>query len=294
MIDKKTEKERLRHPEWIRARLGRTERYGAVRGALAHGGLHTVCEEARCPNRGECWDAGTATFLILGDVCTRACRYCGVRRGAPAPPDPEEPQHLLEAVKRLRGRYVVITSVTRDDLPDGGAAHFAAVVRTLKINPPDIPIELLIPDFGGDADSLRRVADAQPAVLGHNIETVRRLFPSLRPQGDYDRSLALLARAAEEYPLMPVKSGLMIGLGETRDEISQALRDLHAAGARLVTVGQYLQPSRECVPVERYPHPDEFDEIRDQALALGFASALCGPLVRSSYHAESSFREKQS
>lgn len=276
---------RSKHPEWIRARLTRTRRGGTVRGAVADGGLHTICEEARCPNRGECWDAGTATFLILGNRCTRNCLYCGVSHGSPPSPDPDEPRRILGAVRKLGCRYVVVTSVTRDDLPDGGAAHFAAVVGALRSDH-EIRIELLVPDFGGCTDAVRTAADARPDVLGHNIEVVERLFPALRPQGNYKRSLSLLEFLKNSYPHLPLKSGLMIGLGETRGEITRALKDLYSSGISIVTVGQYLQPSRECAPVEQYVHPNEFEEIRREALGMGFRSAVCGPLAQSSYRAE--------
>ncbi|MFH1540125.1 MAG: lipoyl synthase [bacterium] len=275
-----------RLPIWITTRLTRSPLGNEVRSAVAAGGLHTICQEARCPNRGECWDAGTATFLILGNVCTRNCLYCGVRHGAPAPPDLNEPARILDAVRKLGCRYVVITSVTRDDLPDGGAVHFVSVTEALRKDSPDTRVELLVPDFRGDSDALKIIVGIQPDVLGHNLEIIERLFPSLRPQGSYKRSLALLEFAKKHHTTLPLKSGLMVGLGETREEISEALRDLFSVGVNIVTVGQYLRPNRECVPVVRYLHPDEFEEIRQEAIDIGFSSAVCGPLVRSSYHAE--------
>jgi lipoyl synthase len=281
----------MRHPEWIRTKLTRTARGGAVRGAVAAGRLHTICEEARCPNRGECWDAGTATFLVLGGVCTRNCKYCSVNHGIPGPAEPDEPRRVAVAVRELGCRYAVITSVTRDDMPDGGAAHFAAVVRALRDTVPGIKIELLVPDFKCDASAITAAVDSQPDVFGHNIEVVRRLFSALRPQGNYDRSLALFDIARRRRPGLPLKSGLMVGLGETREEITVAMNDLRAAGVSIVTVGQYLQPSRERAPVSRYVPPDEFEGIRAEALALGFSHAMCGPLVRSSYHAGEVFNE---
>lgn len=276
---------RRRHPDWIRAKLPRTERAAAVRNAIQSGCLHTVCEEARCPNRGECWDAGTATFLLLGPVCTRGCTYCSVRGGAPAPPDVDEPARTAHAAREMGCRYVVVTSVTRDDLPDGGAAHFAKTVHALRAEIPGSRVELLVPDFGGDADAIACVVASHPDVLGHNLEVVRRLFPTLRPQGDYERSLAFIRRVREINPNMITKSGIMAGLGETRDEIKEALKDLRVAGCRIVTVGQYLQPTPGSAPVARYLHPDEFKEIQTEAVALGFDAAVCGPLVRSSYRA---------
>jgi lipoyl synthase len=280
-----------RHPDWVRSRLPRTARASSVRAALSAGGLHTVCEEARCPNRGECWDAGTATFLILGDACTRGCGYCGVSRGATAPPDPGEPRRVAEAVLRMGCRYMVVTSVTRDDLPDGGAGHFATTVRTLREMAPGAKVELLVPDFQGDAEALRVVADSMPDVLGHNLEVVRRLFPELRPEGSYDRSLSFFRNLRELRPGLVAKSGIMMGLGETRGEAREALRDLREAGVRIVTVGQYLQPAPERVPVARYVPPEEFEEMRAEALAMGFAAAVCGPLVRSSYRAHEAAAE---
>jgi lipoyl synthase len=282
---------RRRHPDWIRARLPRNAQAREVRAALDAGGLHTVCEEAKCPNRGECWDAGAATFLILGDICTRGCAYCGVVKGQPAPPDLDEPRRMADAAIRLKCRYVVITSVTRDDLPDGGASLFAASVRALRETIPGVRVELLVPDFGGDLTALAVAVDSTPDVFGHNIEVVSRLFPTLRPRGDYERSLMLLRNAAQIRPGLITKSGLMIGLGETRTEITQAMRDLRDAGCRILTVGQYLQPTRASVVPERYVPPAEFDEIRDEALSLGFDAAACGPLVRSSYHAMETLEE---
>lgn len=274
-----------RLPEWLKVGLTRTERGAAVRGAIESGRLHTVCREARCPNRGECWDAGTATFLILGDRCARNCRYCGVAHGEPAPVERDEPLRILEAARKLKCKYIVVTSVTRDDLPDGGAGVFAEVVRMLRPGLPDAKVELLVPDFNGNFAAMETVAASQPDVLGHNLEVVERLFPSMRPLGSYRRSLRLLEHAAGIFQSLLLKSGIMVGLGETREEISQALRDLRSAGVSIVTVGQYLRPAAACAPVERYLHPDEFEEMRLEAVELGFRAAACGPLVRSSYRA---------
>ena len=287
MAQKRTQ----RHPEWIRARLPRVKPGGGVRAALAKNRLHTVCEEALCPNRGECWDAGTATFLILGDTCTRNCAYCGVAHGRPAPPDPDEPRRVALAAQELGCRYVVVTSVTRDDLEDGGASHFAAVVRALNQTLPDVLVELLVPDFAGRESTILISADALPRVFGHNLETVRRLFPAVRPQGDYERSLNLLRFLHETRPNLTLKSGLMAGLGESREEIARAMADLRAAGVDMITVGQYLQPTSQSAPVDRYLPPDEFEDIRTEALDMGFRSAVCGPLVRSSYHAEQAIKD---
>lgn len=274
-----------RLPDWVRGGLPGAARGAAVRGAVASGRLHTVCESARCPNRGACWDAGEATFLILGDRCTRSCAYCCVPHGQPAPPDADEPARVLEAVRALDCRYVVITSVTRDDLPGGGAAQFASVTSSLRQGIPGIGVEFLVPDFGGDHEAITTAAAAAPDVFGHNIEVVPRLFKSARPQGNYERSLDLLRYVKDKFPDQITKSGLMAGLGESREEILDVFADLLKAGVDIVTVGQYLQPGRECLPVERFPHPDEFLELERAALGMGFAAAVCGPMVRSSYRA---------
>ena len=273
-----------RKPPWLKVRLPGTQACNRVRDTLARYGLHSICQEARCPNIAECFQEGTATFLILGDICTRNCRYCNVNHGLPAPVDPEEPQNLVAAVASLALKYVVITSVTRDDLPDGGAAVFAACIAALKEALPEVQIEVLIPDFQGREESLAKVTAARPAVINHNIEVVPSLFPALRPQGNYDLSLGILARiGGGERPV--TKSGLMIGLGEERGEIHRVLEDLAAARCRSVTIGQYLQPTRRHWPVHKYYHPDEFAALREIALAMGFAHVEAGPLVRSSYHA---------
>jgi lipoic acid synthetase len=255
-----------------------------VSGTLARLGLRTVCREARCPNVGECWGAGTATVLLLGDVCTRGCAFCGVTAGAPAPPDPAEPERVAKAAAELSWRHVVVTSVTRDDLPDGGAAHFAAVVRALRREAPGATVELLVPDFAGNADALRCVVDAAPDILAHNVETVPRLYPSVRKGASFARSIELLRRAAAMRPSLLLKSGIMVGLGETEGEILAVFRDLHAAGCRSLTVGQYLPPSREHLPVYEYVSPERFDRLAEAARAIGFDRVLSGPLVRSSYY----------
>jgi lipoic acid synthetase len=264
-----------------------------VEQTLAVLGLHTVCREARCPNRGECFSAGTATFLILGDTCTGNCRYCGVRHGIPPAPDPEEPGRVAEAARQLRLRYVVVTSVTRDDLPDGGASHFAACVETLRGVIPDCRVEVLVPDFRGESTALAAVLASRPDVVNHNVEVVPRLFPALRPRGNYRASLELLYRVgAGTGPggKRPVsKSGLMVGLGETREEVTGVLEDLREAGCRILTVGQYQQPTREHHPVVRWWTPEEFASIAKEARALGFEHVAAGPLVRSSYRAASAF-----
>ena len=256
-----------------------------MRDLLGQHGLHTVCEGARCPNRAACWHDSAAAFLILGDACTRDCRFCAIPYAArPAPPDPGEPARLAEAAAAMGLRHVVVTSVTRDDLPDGGAAHFAAVVRAIRRRIPGATVEVLIPDFQGDVAAIDLVLAAAPDIFNHNLETVARLQPSVRPQADYGRSLFVLRHAAQAGAR--VKSGLMLGMGETEAELSATLRDLRAAGASLLTLGQYLAPSAAHHPVARFVPPAEFDEWRAAALALGFASVAAAPHVRSSYHAE--------
>jgi len=281
--------ERQRLPEWLRtANVAGSETH-AVRRLLRQHRLHSVCEEARCPNRGECFSHGTATFLILGDVCSRHCAFCAVTPGTPAPPDPLEPAAVAQMAGELGLHYLVVTSVTRDDLPDGGAGQFAETIREVRRLGRNIRVEVLVPDFAGRLEPLETVLAAGPDVFNHNVETVPRLYPRVRPQADYARSLAVLRAAAAYRPAVPVKSGLMAGLGETRDELRQVMRDLLANGCRLLTVGQYLQPSRQNLPVERYLPPEEFRELEREALSLGFAAVFAGPRVRSSYLAESVF-----
>ncbi len=271
-------------PGWLKVPLPAGDNFHAVRRLVRAHGLHTVCESARCPNIGECWQAQTATFLILGDTCTRACAFCAVHSGAPAAADPDEGRRVAEAVATLGLRFAVVTSVTRDDLPDGGAAIFADTIRQIHTRVPDCRVEVLIPDFQGDPDALATVVAARPDVLNHNIETVPRLYPTVRPQADYRRSLALLAQAKALGAAM-TKSGLMVGLGETTEELLHTCRDLRAAGCELLTIGQYLRPSREHLPIERYYTPDEFADLATHAEALGFTHVEAAPLVRSSYHA---------
>jgi lipoyl synthase len=257
-----------------------------LRRAISGRTLTTVCEEARCPNRMECYAAGTATFMILGDRCTRNCMYCAVAPGPPCPSDDDEPERVAGMIVDMGLRYAVVTSVTRDDLPDGGAACFARTVACVRDRQPDIGMEVLTPDFQGDGAALEDVLDARPTVYTHNLETVERLFPTLRPGGRYRLSLDLLANAGEYSPDIPRKSGLMLGLGETDAEIEAALTDLRAAGVTLLTLGQYRRPSSRHTPVARYLSCDDFDRWRDTALAKGFAFVASGPRVRSSYHAE--------
>ena len=252
---------------------------------LIHGSeLHTVCEEAHCPNIGECWEQRSATFMVLGDICTRACRYCAVTSGKPLGLDLEEPERLARTVERMGLRYCVITSVNRDDLPDGGAFIFAQCIIKIRERMPDCRVEVLIPDFQGQG--LRSVLRAQPDVLNHNIETVRRVFKSVRAKGDYDYSLELLRRVKEMDPAMVTKSGMMVGLGERWDEVLETMRDLRAVDCKLLTIGQYLRPSDKHASVERFYRPDEFNALRDEGMRMGFSHVAAGPLVRSSYHAE--------
>ena len=280
-----------RKPPWLKRRLPTGDTYAHVRELIESGRLHTVCQEAKCPNIWECFSHRTATFLIMGERCTRNCRFCSVQSGVPEPLDPGEPARVAEAAARMELKYVVVTSVTRDDVPDGGAAHFAATIREIRSRTPGAEIEVLIPDLQGDRTALAVVLGARPNVLNHNIETVPRLYPQVRPQADYRRSLELLRAAADMAPSIPTKSGLMLGLGETSDEVRQTLQDLRAHGCRLLTLGQYLQPSQEHLPVEAYVAPEEFERWRTVALDLGFTHVASAPFVRSSYHAGESFHE---
>ena len=288
--------ERPRRPEWMKVRApSANSRYFEVKGLMREGRLTTICEEARCPNIGECWGRGTATFQILGDTCTRACRYCYVHSGRPdGPPDALEPLRLAQAAAQMSLHHVVVTSVDRDDLSDRGAGHFAAVIRALKAKLPSCSVEVLTPDFlGVEEEALQTVIGARPEVFNHNIETVRRLHRRMRgAKASYDGALWLLRRAKEiaEYAEPPhpllTKSGLIVGLGETNDEVVDTMRDLRAHGVDVVTIGQYLQPSSRHTPIDRWVHPDEFRRLREQGEALGFGSVFAGPLVRSSYRAD--------
>jgi lipoic acid synthetase len=277
-------------PEWLKVRLYDNETARGIASLIEDKHLNTVCQEARCPNIFECWGVEkTATFMLMGDVCTRHCGFCAVAQGAGKPLDPEEPRHVAEAVKTLGVAHAVVTSVNRDELPDGGAAHFAATIREIRALAPGVTIEMLIPDFLGSEAALGTVLYARPEVLNHNTETVERLYRRVRPDAVYARSLELLRRAAawknEEKISMKVKSGIMVGLGESRSEISRILGDLRAAGVDVVTVGQYLQPHARRLPIERYYTPAEFEEIKREGEGLGFSVVESGPLVRSSYHA---------
>ena len=277
----------LAKPEWIRVRLGNGERFHEIKRILREHRLHTVCEEATCPNIGECFGKGTATFMILGDLCTRRCPFCDVAHGRPLPPDAEEPVNLAHTIAALKLRYVVITSVDRDDLRDGGATHFAECIRAVRALSPQTRIEVLVPDFRGRlAVALDALAESPPDVMNHNLETVPRLYRQARPGADYRNSLQLLKDFKLRFPHLPTKSGLMVGLGETDDEMLEVMRDLRAHEVDMLTIGQYLQPSAHHLPVARYVEPAVFDEFARQAQAMGFMHAACGPLVRSSYHAD--------
>ena len=271
-------------PPWIRVKIGQNDVFQATKARLRAHGLHTVCEEASCPNLGRCWAHGRATMLILGDRCTRGCRFCNVDKRVVLPPDPGEPQRVAAAVKETGLKEVVITSVTRDDLPDGGAGLWAQTVEAIHAAVPGILVEVLVPDFGGDAAAIGTVIQTRPEVFGHNLETVPRLYPQARPQADYARSLAVL-RQASEAGLM-TKTSLMLGLGETSEEVEQTMRDARAVGCRIFYAGQYLQPSTRHLPVTRYVEPAEFEKLRKVAYALGFGFVASEPLVRSSYHEE--------
>jgi lipoic acid synthetase len=279
-----------RLPEWARKSGPLARGAWGVRVLLRESSLHTVCEEARCPNLGECFTRGTATFLLLGDRCTRRCAYCAVSTARPLPPDPAEPERVAEAAGRLGLRYVVLTSVDRDDLADGGAAHFAATVRAVRRAQPEAGIEVLTPDFKGDQGALRSVLETGPDVFNHNIETVPRLFPRLRPQGRYRLSLDVLASARAIRPGQTTKSGLMVGLGETDEEVVRVLEDLRRAGADVVTIGQYLRPTREHEPVHRFVTPAAFLAFEGRARAIGFPTVYSGVFVRSSFNAEEIYR----
>jgi len=280
----------LRKPSWLKRRLPSGPIYGTVCQGLEAQGLHTVCQEAKCPNQWECFSRQTATFLILGSRCTRNCAFCAVGHGPLGPPDPEEPQRVARMARDMALSYVVVTSVTRDDLPDGGADLFAATIHALRDTIPDVRVEVLIPDFQGHPAAIATVVKAGPDVLNHNLETIPELYPRVRPEADYRRSLDLLQQVRDRAPHMMTKSGLMLGLGESAAQVRRTLEDLRAVDCRMVTLGQYLQPTPDHLPVQRYVPPEEFDNWRDVALHLGFQQAASGPLVRSSYQARELFR----
>jgi lipoic acid synthetase len=280
-----------RHPVWLRRPIPTAGKRAAVEAVLAQDRLHTVCVEARCPNRGECFGRGVATFLILGDTCTRDCAFCAIAHGVPNSVDPDEPERICRAIETLALEYVVITSVTRDDCSDGGAAHYAATITKLKKRIPGMRVEVLVPDFGGSATALETVLASKPDVLSHNIETVPRLYPQIRKGADYERSLTLLGRAARQTI---AKSGFMLGLGESDAEVLATMRDLRAAGVSALFIGQYLQPSARQTPVQRFVSPSEFEQLERVARAMGFAWVFSGPFVRSSYRAREIFARQSS
>ena len=273
-------------PEWLKVRLPMGPQYENLRRLMRAKSLHTVCEEARCPNMAECWGAGTATFMILGDTCTRSCGFCAVKTGRPGFVDLDEPERVGAAIAQMSLGHAVVTSVNRDELADGGAALFAATIREIRRQSPGTTVEVLIPDFIGDVAALDIVLAERPEILNHNVETVERLYPRVRPQARYPRSLEVLRRTKERAPELVAKSGIMVGLGESRDEVLATMRDIAAQGTDVLTVGQYLRPSPMHLPIERYWTPDEFADLREQGMGMGFRHVESGPLVRSSYHAE--------
>ncbi|UII55420.1 lipoyl synthase [Cytobacillus spongiae] len=279
--------EYLRKPEWLKIKLNTNENYMGLKKMMREKKLHTVCEEARCPNIHECWAVRrTATFMILGDVCTRACRFCAVKTGLPTELDLQEPERVADSVSLMNLKHAVITAVARDDLKDGGSGVFAETVRAVRRKSPFTTIEVLPSDMGGVLENLQTLMDARPDILNHNIETVRRLTPRVRARAKYDRSLEFLRRAKEMQPDIPTKSSLMIGLGETKEEIIETMDDLRANHVDIMTIGQYLQPTKKHIAVQKYYHPDEFEELKEIALSKGFSHCEAGPMVRSSYHAD--------
>ena len=281
----------VQKPKWLRRQLPTGSDYEKVKGMISEDRLHTVCQEAKCPNMWECFSQKTATFLILGSRCTRNCRFCSVRPGPLEPPDPEEPARVADVAYQMGLKYVVVTSVTRDDVPDGGASLFAETIREIRKRVTDACVEVLIPDFQGSKKALLTVLEARPDVLNHNIETVPRLYPRVRPQAIYERSLDILKWSHEFDSALPTKSGLMLGLGEEANEVENTLEDLRASGCRVLTLGQYLQPSKNHLPVERFISPEEFEEWRKKAIKVGFTEVASGPFVRSSYHAKELYQE---
>ncbi len=277
----------LRKPEWIRVKTGSSGRYFEIKNLLRENKLHTVCEEASCPNIGECFGKGTATFMILGDLCTRRCPFCDVAHGKPLPPDEHEPIHLAQSIAVMKLKYVVITSVDRDDLRDGGAAHFVSCINEVRKSSPETKIEILVPDFRGRLDvALELFENGLPDVMNHNLETVPRLYRAARPGADYDHSLRLLSDFKKRHPGIPTKSGIMLGLGEEDEEVLEVMKDLRAHDVDMLTLGQYLQPSKGHLPVSRFVSPERFFEFELEAKKMGFSHAACGPMVRSSYHAD--------
>ncbi|TCN00613.1 lipoic acid synthetase [Paenibacillus sp. BK033] len=281
----KSSKEKLKKPDWLKIKLTTEGNYTEIKDMMRTKTLHTVCEEARCPNIYECWANRTATFMILGDICTRACRFCAVKTGLPTELDLQEPQRVAEAAEQMGLRHCVVTSVARDDLADGGASIFAGTIKAIRERMPFTRVEVLIPDFMGNEESLKIVMDAKPDILNHNIETVERMSNRVRAKAKYRRSLELLRRAKEMNPKIPTKSSIMLGVGETYEEVLQAMDDLRAVDCNILTLGQYLQPTPNHMPIERYVHPDEFKSLKEEGYKRGFRHVESGPLVRSSYHA---------
>lgn len=274
----------IRKPEWLKIKLGSDVTYDETRAVLQKHCLHTICTSGRCPNQGECWSRGTATFMIGGAVCTRACKFCNTETGRPLPLDPAEPRHVAESVRALELKHAVVTSVDRDDLPDRGSAHWVETIRQIRELCPSVTIEVLIPDFDGQAELIAPILQERPEVVAHNMETVRRLTPIVRSRATYDCSLSVLAQIAEAG--LPAKTGLMLGLGETQEEILETMDNLRQVNCSILTLGQYLQPTRRHYPIQEYVHPDRFAELREIALNKGFRHVESGPLIRSSYHAE--------
>lgn len=291
MIKKSTSSVLVQKPKWLRRRLPTGSAYQKVKGMISEDRLHTVCQEAKCPNMWECFSQKTATFLIMGSRCTRNCRFCSVLPGPLEPPDPGEPDRVADMAHQMGLKYVVVTSVTRDDIPDGGASLFARTIKEIRRRMADACVEVLIPDFQGSKAALHTVLRARPDVLNHNIETVPRLYPRVRPQAEYQRSLDILQWAHEFDSALPTKSGLMLGLGEEETEVEHTLQDLQKAGCRILTLGQYLQPSKDHLPVERFISPEEFETWQKKAVKIGFAEVASGPFVRSSYHAKELYQE---
>lgn len=277
---------RRRLPEWFKKTTGSTQAIHIMKAQLRGQRLHTVCEEARCPNLTECFTRGVATIMIGGDTCTRSCRFCAVKTGRPLPLDPNEPENTAQMVETMGLRHVVITSVDRDDLDDGGAAHWAATIRAVRTRTPKVVVEVLTPDFDARLELLTLIGEAAPNIFNHNLETVRRLTPEIRSRAKYDRSLQVLRTMGEHFPAIPLKSGIMVGLGETREEVFEAIKDLKDAGCQLMTIGQYLQPTQSHLPVADFIHPDEFQIYRDYAASIGVHKMFAGPFVRSSYMAD--------
>jgi lipoic acid synthetase len=275
---------RGRLPGWLKMQRASGENYSRVKHIVSDNHLHTICTSGNCPNIGECWNAGTATFMILGDICTRACKFCGTKTGKPLAPDPEEPLRLSESIKKMQLKHCVITSVDRDDIPDGGASFWAETIRCIKAVNPGITIETLIPDFDGNPENVQKIIDAGPDVISHNIETVKRLTPLIRTKARYERSLSVIRYISDKGKIS--KSGFMLGLGETEDEIVRTISDLRAAGCNILTIGQYLQPGPDFIEVTNYVPPEKFEEYRLMSVELGFSFVESSPLVRSSFHAE--------